>query len=251
MITANTFSQKSDLYAVARPDYPKETYEWIVSKCASQDVAWDCATGNGQAAKHIAEYFAKVYATDISQEQVNNGFLELNIDYSQSEAERTSFEDSSFDLITVAQALHWFDYDKFWPEVTRVGKDGALFCAWGYSWFECDKAIMKDLVEPFLELINPYWAEKNQILWDRFKATDVSFPFERIETPSFSIDISWTLTDLMDYLKTWSAYKLAMEQKHHEHALNSLFKETLKSFSADMRLDVSMPIFMLAGYVKK
>lgn len=251
MTQTNTFSIKADQYASARPVYPKELYEWISSKCSPREAAWDCATGNGQAAQDLAPYFSKIYATDVSQQQVNNNFSKNNIQYSQSPAEKTIFEDNSFDLISVAQALHWFDYDKFWPEVIRTGKNGALFCSWGYSWFEFDENIKSDLINPFHKLIETFWAKNNQILWDGYQAEDVNFPFTPIEAPSFAINVNWSISELIDYLKTWSAYKLAMDNAHINKDLNALLESIIKSYSPDDRLNLSMPIFITAGYIKK
>ena len=251
MTQTNTFSTRSNQYATARPTYPKELYEWIASKCSRREAAWDCATGNGQAAQDLAPYFSKIYATDVSQQQVDNNFSKSNIIYSQSPAEETIFIDNSFDLITVAQALHWFDYDKFWPEVIRTGKDKALFCSWGYSWFKFEENIKRELIDPFYKLIEPYWASNNQILWDGFHPKDISFPFTPIEAPSLDINVNWSVSELIDYLKTWSAYKFAIENTDFNNELSDLLESFNNSHSPDNRLDLSMPIFITAGYITK
>src|SRR5262245_31315897 len=100
------FSKQANIYAAFRPTYPKELYDFIFSRVEKNHKAWDCATGNGQVAGYLANYFDKVYATDISQQQLDNAVKRDNITYSVSPGEKTSFEDQQFDLITVAQALH-------------------------------------------------------------------------------------------------------------------------------------------------
>src|SRR6218665_1437189 len=153
----NTFSLHSNQYAKARPRYPQALYEWIADHCPQRQAVWDCATGNGQAAVDLAEYFSAVYATDVSDEQIRNQLASAGVSYSVQPAERTSFAAGSFDLITVAQALHWFDYEQFWPEVRRVARPGAFFCAWGYDWPLADSAVNEQVIAPLREAIAPYW----------------------------------------------------------------------------------------------
>ena len=116
----DNFSRQSDIYAKYRPAYPQQLYDFIFQHVAGKQAAWDCATGNGQAAKELAKVFDKVYATDISQKQIENAVQQPNIFYSVQPAEQTNFPNNSFDLITVAQALHWFRFDDFYAEVKRV-----------------------------------------------------------------------------------------------------------------------------------
>ncbi len=132
----DNFSKQAEGYARYRPAYPKELFDFILSKTESKQVAWDCATGNGQTAKVLAKYFDKVYATDTSQKQLNNAEPGHTIYYSLQPAEQTNFPDNHFDLITVSQALHWLDFEKFNEEAKRVAKPGAWIAVWMYSLLE-------------------------------------------------------------------------------------------------------------------
>src|ERR1044071_3550840 len=105
----DNFSKQSIAYAKYRPTYPQELYDFILSKVEKRDAAWDCGTGNGQTAKELSKYFKKVFATDISEKQIQNAHAVENIFYSMQPAEQTNFSDNTFDLVTVSQALHWFD----------------------------------------------------------------------------------------------------------------------------------------------
>ena len=134
-----TFSQQSDRYAGNRPSYPDVLFAWIAECAPARDTALDVATGNGQAAAGLAQYFANVCATDISADQIAHAALSANIEYRVSPAEHTGYPDGSFDAITVAQALHWFDMAAFWQEVGRIARPGALFCAFGYTWPEAKR----------------------------------------------------------------------------------------------------------------
>src|SRR5436190_20945613 len=116
------FSGQAGSYAMFRPTYPAELYEFILRRVKGRQQVWDCATGNGQVARDLAPHFKEVHATDSSVNQIKNAVAQPNIFYSVAPAESTSFPDSSFDLITVGQALHWFNISKFYEEVNRVGR---------------------------------------------------------------------------------------------------------------------------------
>jgi ubiquinone/menaquinone biosynthesis C-methylase UbiE len=127
------FADKSELYARSRPTYPEPVFEFLAATCKNRILAWDCGCGNGQASVQLSKYFENVEAIDVSSEQIGQAAPHPQVKYSVSPAERTSFPNNSFDFICVAQALHWFDYKQFWPEVTRVLRPSGIFAAFGYS----------------------------------------------------------------------------------------------------------------------
>jgi ubiquinone/menaquinone biosynthesis C-methylase UbiE len=128
----DNFSDKSDLYEKYRPFYPIEFYTYLFQQVTSKIKAWDCGTGNGQVASELAKEFKNVFATDISENQLTQAAQKVNITYSVQPAESTRFPDNMFDLITVAQPIHWFDFEKFYSEVKRVAKNNAILCIVGY-----------------------------------------------------------------------------------------------------------------------
>ncbi|TXH78381.1 class I SAM-dependent methyltransferase [Thauera aminoaromatica] len=247
----HTFAQRSDAYAQARPRYPRELIDWLLANTADRDAAWDCATGNGQAAVDLAPYFNVVLASDISAEQIGEGLARPNISYSVQPAEQTGFADNTFDLITVAQALHWFDFARFWREVSRVAKPGALFCAWGYAWFECDPDVDATLVQPVRELIGPYWAANNRILWRGYPDEDIEFPYSRLVPPALTIRAQWSVPQLIDYMQTWSAYKRALQSGDVARELNWVIKAARQHFAQRAPLQITMPLSVVAGHVIK
>src|ERR1700729_3906379 len=115
--TRQLFSVRSDEYAASRPQYPSELFDYIIRVCPGRDRAWDCGTGSGQAAVALAEWFVEVHATDVSAQQIANAAMHDRVHYSVQPAERTGFANGLFSLVTVAQALHWFEFKQFWPEV--------------------------------------------------------------------------------------------------------------------------------------
>ncbi len=251
MNDSNSFADAPECYAAARPHYPEALFEWIAATCHSRGAAWDCATGNGQAAIGLAPFFETVFATDISCEQVEQGFGRPNIIYSTQPAEETNFSPGMFDLVTVAQALHWFDFSRFWAEVARVAKPDALFCAWGYSWFGSGSAVDAELVQPILELVAPYWAPNNRFLWNGYRDEDIAFPFERVSAPDFSMQADWTIPQLADYVKTWSAYKRAREDPPVARQLDAVLSRALGRLPSDTPFRFSTRLALVAGRVPK
>ncbi|HWX16946.1 MAG TPA: class I SAM-dependent methyltransferase [Chthoniobacterales bacterium] len=246
----NTFAEKSEGYSGARPHYPRALFEWVVKRCVRRENAWDCATGNGQAAVGLSRHFNRVYATDISEEQISYATSRDNIKYSVQAAEQTGFPDQSMDLVVVAQALHWFDYTKFWPEVARVARQHALFCAWGYDWLSSTPDVDEMLVKPFREIIAPFWAANNKVLWNGYVDAEIAFPFQRVETPHVSLDMHWRLDQLLAYMMTWSAFKHSRSNEGAASAMDKLIARASRLVSPGQRLPVRMPLKMVAGRIK-
>ena len=209
METQHLFDDKSGLYASYRPHYPRVLFDFINETCKGKEKAWDCATGNGQAAQGLSRIFKEVEATDISKNQISEQMKLNNVRYSVQSAEETSFESSSFDCVNVAQALHWFDRSRFWKEVGRVLKPQGLFIAYTYSGSTINREI-DETVEQFIsQPIRPYWPENNRHCWNGYK--DIEFPFEKIPVPSIVMEKSWTCSEYLNYLGTWSATRRCID----------------------------------------
>ena len=246
MNNIQTFSQDSSQYARNRPQYPDELFAYLSELCEAHESAWDCATGNGQAAVSCAKYFDHVEATDISEEQIQNGLLHPKVHYSVSPAEKTAFADQSFDLIIVATAIHWFDLEQFFQEVDRVLKPGSILAAWTYGLLEVEPKIDSVIASDLLESIDPFWACGNRQVMNGYR--DLNLPFEPIHNPpSFAVRVEWTLEQFLAYLRTWSAVKRYLAElgsdpvEQMEPKLRSLWKEPKK-----IKL-VKMPLFFKAN----
>lgn len=249
MNEANSFSEAPGRYALARPRYPAELFQWIAAHAPALNAAWDCATGNGQAALDLARFFGEVQATDISREQIGAAFRRPNIVYSARPAEATGFPDGRFDMIAVAQALHWFDFDRFWAELARVARPQALFCAWGYSWFSYPPDIERELVRPVMKAVEPFWADNNRILWNGYRSESIGLPFERLQTPAFTIRTESTTGEVIDYLKTWSAYKRACSDADRAEELEAIFARARKRLPNNSRFPCSAPLSLVAARI--
>lgn len=239
-----TFNTKSNDYESARPVYPRELFEFLKRECYSTETAWDCACGTGQVSKSLVNYFNKVYASDINENQILNSFKSESVNFSVQKAEETTFSDSFFDTVCVAQAMHWFNLEKYFREVKRVLKTGGVFACWGYSFFKIEPDIDKVVKEILLDPIKPYWSSRNKILWDKYK--DVTFPFKHIQTPEIEMNQIWTKSQLLDYVKTWSAYKRYMEDSSIDIG-NIFMEKTRDIWPVDKERNVKMDFSLYLG----
>ncbi|MEM7360649.1 MAG: class I SAM-dependent methyltransferase [Pseudomonadota bacterium] len=203
------FSDKSSLYESARPSYPAELFQFLHSQGPEDLAAWDCACGNGQAAISLVDHFQRVYASDISTEQLAAAKPHKRIDYLVCAAERSPLATHSVDLICVAQALHWFDLEPFWQEANRILKYGGIFASFGYNYPVWGEGLEEIIQRELLDVIAPYWAPNNQLLWNHYR--DIQFPFIEIDTPKFSMNVEWNLYELFDLLHTFSATRRCMD----------------------------------------
>ncbi len=206
MNNARSFSHNAAAYARHRPRYPAALFDFLREACPRHTRAWDCATGNGQAAVACARHFDFVAATDVSLEQVRHGQQHPRVAYSVASAEAIPFGAHTFDLITVAQAIHWFDLPAFFREVERVLRPGGLLAAWAYNFPQIAPAIDAILQRELYAPIDSFWAEGNRMVINRYR--DLHLPYGRVPAPTgLHIRVEWTLPQFLAYLRTWSAVK--------------------------------------------
>ena len=208
------FSSIAKQYAKHRPSYPAGMFDYLTSLASGRDLAWDCGTGNGQAAIELAERFQKVIATDASAEQLQLAIIHPRVSYLVERAERSSNLPHSVDLITAGTAAHWFDFDAFYAEVRRVGKPGGVLAVWTYFRPYLDSHIDQVIFDFYSKTLDGYWPERIHFLAEGYRT--LPFPFEEIEPPPFYMEAHWTLEDLLGFLSSWSAVKryLELEDRH-------------------------------------
>jgi ubiquinone/menaquinone biosynthesis C-methylase UbiE len=198
------FSTVAKRYADFRPRYPAALFEYLATLVPRTVVVWDCAAGNGQATLDLAARFAKVIATDGSAEQIASAAPRDNVEYRIALAEQSGLPDSSIDLITVAQALHWFNLDRFFAEAKRVLRPGGTLAVWVYATNQFENKAVNEIVQEFyVTVIGPYWPPERKMTETGYPT--VALPFEEIATPSFRMEARWTLDQLLGYFSTWSA----------------------------------------------
>jgi SAM-dependent methyltransferase len=196
------FSAQAADYAKFRPGYPREFFDYLVSIAPSRQLAWDCGTGNGQAAVALALVFDHVIATDASERQITNAEPHERVNYRVAPAEGSGIDSGSVDLIMVAQALHWFDLDRFYGEAQRVLKPGGVLAASAYNLLQIEPAIDEVVNRYYHEVVGPFWPPERKLV-ERF--ADLPFPFREIDPPKFEMKASWNLDHLVGYLRTWSS----------------------------------------------
>lgn len=199
------FSTYAGDYAKYRPQYPDELFAFIYSKVDVFDLAWDCGTGNGQSAVELAKKFKQVIATDISLEQLRHAVPTNNIAYAQELSENTSLGDSSVDLITISQALHWFNLPAYYQEVNRVGRPDAIIAAWTYNLLSVDEEVDSQIQNFYFKTLEGYWDKERKYVDSGY--IDLYFPYAEMESPGFCIEVQWSLEDLIGYINTWSGVK--------------------------------------------
>jgi ubiquinone/menaquinone biosynthesis C-methylase UbiE len=242
------FSKQADLYARYRPTYPPELYDYILGFVNKRANAWDCATGNGQAAQVLAGYFNTVEATDISEAQLQKAVKKPNIRYRICPAEQTPFEESSFDLITIATAYHWLNWKEFYREATRVGKPGAVVAAWAYHLVRCRDENINTIIDHFYKnIVAPYW-DKGRKYVDEAYAT-VAFDFEPLPSAPFEINVSWSKEAFKGYLLTWSAVQAYIKQNNSSPV--DLIAADLDLAWQEEKKPFHFPIFLRIGRIKK
>ncbi len=238
------FSEHAPQYAAFRPHYPKELYDFIYQHVTKFDLAWDAGTGNGQAAVEFAKRFKKVHATDISKKQLENAVLVSNINYAE-EGYVTSLPDHSVDLITVAQAIHWFDRQKFYAEVERVSKFGAIVAVWGYGLLGIEKTIDSLISAFYISVVGQYWDPERKHIDQRY--VHIEFPFQEILSPAFTMNFEWTLAELEGYLTTWSAVQKYCKEVG-ENPVPGLIQQIERRWGLERR-KVRFPLFLRLGRV--
>jgi ubiquinone/menaquinone biosynthesis C-methylase UbiE len=239
------FSNHSKQYAFFRPTYPQALYDFILSHVNEKNVAWDCGCGNGQVAKDLSNWFKRIEATDVSAKQIENAVAKDNISYRISPAEQTPFENSTFDLITVGQALHWFDIPNFFKEAQRVGKPGGIIAIWGYGLLKINTKIDNPITLFYKEVVGPYWDKERKLVDEQYK--NIPFPFREIQSPSFDFSFQWTLDQLHGYLSTWSSVQNFIAA-HKTNPVDDLIR-SIEPYWSSEEMKVTFPLFLRTGVI--
>ena len=243
----DNFSQQASGYAQFRPNYPPELVEYIVGFVKEKELAWDCGTGNGQSAKLLSHYFKQIFATDISQKQLTNAHKEANIIYALESAEKTSLADASVDLVTVSQAIHWFDFEKFYAEVKRIGKPGAIIAVWTYSLLQISSQIDKIINAYHFTTLENFWDPERKYVDDGYAG--IPFPFEEKETKSFCIELYWSLEELTGYLNTWSALQKFIAANSF-NPVPEIINSIKPHWGNDIKRKIFFPVYLRLGIIK-
>ncbi|MGB9475366.1 MAG: class I SAM-dependent methyltransferase [Candidatus Udaeobacter sp.] len=196
------FSRQADDYAIFRPGYPRKLFDYLRTIAPGHQLAWDCGTGNGQAAMGLAAVFDRVIATDASQRQISKAQPHERVEYRVAPAENSGIHSGTLDLTMVAQALHWFELDRFYGEARRVLKPNGVLAASAYNLLHVEPAIDEVVNRYYFEVVGPFWPPERKLV-EQF--ADLPFPFREIDPPKFEMTAEWNLNHLLGYLRTWSS----------------------------------------------
>ena len=239
------FSKQAVDYAKYRPRYPVELFEYLARVAPGRERAWDCATGNGQAALGLARFFKQVIATDASNSQLESAARLENVEYRIAKAEQTDIESRSVDLVTVAQALHWLNLEEFYREARRVLKDGGVIAVWSYNLLSISPEIEAVIRTFYVETVGPYWPPERRLVENGYSS--IAFPFEDLKPPPFHMNARLSLPDLLGYLRTWSATQRFIKDKGFDPVEDVTGKLSALWGEPEKELEVRWPLSLRVG----
>ncbi len=209
----NHFGPQASRYVEGRPRYPRSLFHYLAVTAGGTQLAWDCATGNGQAATGLAERFAHVLATDASAEMIAQAEPHPRVTYRVAKYE-TGLGDASANLVTVAQALHWLEIGPFVAEAKRVLVPGGLFAAWCYQLCRIEPRI-DEVVRLFYEVtLDGFWSSERRHVEDGYQS--IALPLEEIAPPMIEMTEEWTMPQLVSFVRTWSAARKCVAARGEE-----------------------------------
>ena len=239
------FGGWAQAYANFRPDYPAALFDWLAENSPSRQCAVDIGCGNGQVSLPLTARFAQVLACDSSPEQLQQVSGRAGLHVCAADACHLPFTSHSIDLLTVAQALHWFAGPDFFAEVQRVLKPGGLFCAWCYGLMTISPAIDALVRELHSDVLKEYWPMGRASVDAGYR--DIQCGFPRIRVPDFAIEVNWTFAQLIGYLKTWSAVQ-RWQSEHGKDPLELIHARLAQAWGDTALQFVRWPLHFVAGY---
>jgi SAM-dependent methyltransferase len=229
------FSPFAREYAKSRPGYPSELFSYLASQVDRHSLAWDCATGNGQAALGLVQHFERVIATDISAEQIQHAIQHKQIEYRVAKSEQSGLDDRSVDLVTVASAIHWFDLDRFYSEVRRVIRSGGLLAAWTYHVGHVEAPFDKIFEQFYREVLYPYFPPRARLVDERYET--IALPGEALESGNFFVSAAWNLDQMLAFIESWSGTQQYIKDRG-EHPVVHIREPLEKTWGERNRIHV-------------
>lgn len=225
----NHFSGHAKQYRIFRPRYPESLFTLLASLCATNELAWDCGTGSGQAAVALTPHFKSIIATDASENQIANAERAEGVNYRVAPAEDSGLTAASVDLITVAQAIHWFELGGFSAEANRVLKDRGVLAAWTYGLLTFNRELDEIIVRFHNDIVGEYWPFDRKLVESGY--ADLTLPLTEVPAPLMEMSEHWSFSDLIGYFNTWSAAK-AYEKERGHNPLDLVIAELERAWGA-------------------
>jgi len=241
------FSSRAETYVRYRPTYPEQLYTYLASSAPHRRLAWDCGTGNGQAALGLAEHFDRIVATDASADQITRALYHTRVEYSVARAECAGLENRSAALVTVAVAVHWFDLDQFYAEVRRVLSPQGLIAVWCYSLPEIEPAIDRILERYLRETLSGYWPDRFRYVHEQYQT--LPFPFEELTPPKFTMETIWDLAQVLGFLHSWSG-TANYEKQRGQSPIELILPQLIEAWGAVGERSLQWNLFVRVGQVE-
>lgn len=244
------FSSRAGAYARFRPRYAPALFDLVGALPARRRLALDVGTGNGQAAVALAERFERVVGIDGSAAQLAKAERHPRVEYRLGRAEETGMPDGSVDLVTVAQAAHWFDLELFYAEVRRIAAPGGAIALWSYD----DPVVVGDpesdaLLQAFnLGTMGPWWPRNRANVGLGYAR--LPFPFEEIDVPTMTLAQDWTRDELAGYARSWSSVSRYVSERGEDPVID--FERALARTwpNAAERKRIEWPLAVRAGRIR-
>ena len=249
MTYSDQFSEHAVRYKAGRPTYPEALFSYVASLAAAHDLAWDCATGNGQAALGLTPHFRTIIATDASPEQIALTSPHKQITYLVALADRTPLRDGSVDLVTVASAFHWLDFPRFYAEVRRVAKPDSVIAGWGYKEPSVTPEVDAVVQRLGARVLREFWLPETKLAGEGYRT--IPFPFDEIDTPPFRMTHQWDLNKLIGFLGTFSA-SLRYGKQTGRDPIDEIREELAEAWGdPEQERQVAWELFMRVGRVSR
>ncbi len=239
------FSRLAREYSIYRPQYPEALFKFLAGVAPETGLAWDCGTGNGQAALQLAEHFQRVYATDASSKQIEQAAAYPGVEFKVESADNVSLESNSVDLVTVAVAVHWFNLAEFYREVNRVLKPAGVLAVWTYHLPQIEPAIDQVIYTYYRSVLGKYWPERIRYVDEKYET--LPFPYQEFKPPPFEMHAVWDLNRLVGFLSSWSAVN-GYQEKHGSHPLEAIWKDLRSAWGKEhVKREVRWELYMRSG----
>ncbi len=241
------FSAHAADYAKARPGYPELLFDWLANRAPGRAMAWDAGCGNGQASQQLARHFRSVFASDPSAAQIESALPNARIRFAVEPAEACSLKDAMVDLVTVAQAYHWFDQARFCAEARRVLRPDGLVAVWSYARSSVSPEVDAIVDALHDETLGADWPADREHVLNRY--AHLPFEFETLPVPEFEMRERWTLPQYLAYLRSWSGSQ-RYQQRTGGDAVQDIAPELAQVWGESLRArEVYWPLLLLVGRV--
>jgi ubiquinone/menaquinone biosynthesis C-methylase UbiE len=244
---APDFSSLSESYQKFRPSIPKLFFDFLFTTVYEQGRAWDCAAGTGQNSKALKAGFKNVAATDISSQMIKKAQRHSGINHCVAQSECACFKDQIFDLVLVAQAIHWFDLPMFYNEVKRVLKKDGIIAAVAYGFSSIEQSIDLILEKFRFQFLDPYWHPRAKMVFEGYQ--NLSFPFEEIEIEPIHLKIRWNMYELLGFMRTWSGVKKFIEDHNEDPVLKIVDVLEREWGNPESKKELTFPLYTRIGKV--